>query len=279
MSVLGRFILFRKVAQFLAPKSRSLVDQVNLSSFNSLDLDEAVNSLKQDGFYGNVVLPPEILQQLLEFTVSHPCYGDAEHQNGFLIHQKLEAEKRANKQFSIAQYFNTNVNCTVLNKLKTDTLLLEIAAKYLGGKPVYTGSRIWWLFANKNYDPNKVINFFYYDLDDYRSLRFFFYLNDVDDENGPHIAVRGSQVHKKLIHILSPIKRKSDRDIIDFYKPENIVTFCGKAGWGFAEDTFCFHKATAPIKRDRLMLQLQFALWDYGNHNDFAPPEKLKNLL
>lgn len=279
MSILGRFSIFRRIAQFFAQEWESLEEEIECSIFQSIHLSEVVGSLKRDGFYDNIILPPQILSELLTFSENYPCYGDAEHQNGFLIHKKLEAEKRANKEFSMAQYFNTNIDCTVLNRLKTDPLILEIAAQYLGGKPVYTGSRIWWLFANKNYDPNKVINFFHYDLDDYRSLRFFFYLNDVDYENGPHIAVRGSHIHKRLIHIISPIKRKSDQEIIDYYQADNLTTFYGKAGWGFAEDTFCFHKATAPIKRDRLMLQLQFALWDYGNHNDFAPPEKLKNLI
>jgi len=279
MSILGRFLIFRRIAQVFAQKWYSLEENVNRSIFQWIQPSEVVDSLNRDGFYGNIILPPSILYELLKFSKSYPCYGDAEHHNGFLIHNKLEAEKIANKCFSMAQYFNTNVNCPVLNKLKTDPLLLKIAAQYLGGKPVYTGSRIWWLFVNENYNPNKVINFFHYDLDDYRSLRFFFYLNDVSYEDGPHIAVRGSHIHKKLVHIVSPIKRKSDQEIINYYQSSNINTFCGEAGWGFAEDTFCFHKATAPVKQDRLMLQLQFALWDYGNHNDFAPPHKLKNLV
>lgn len=279
MSVLGRFSIFRRIARIFAQKWESLEEEIDHSIFQSLNLHEVVGSLNRDGFYGNIVLPQQILSELLKFSENYACYGDAEHQNGFLIHQKLEAEKIAKKQFSMAQYFNTNIHCAVLDKLKTDPLLLEIAAQYLGGKPVYTGSRIWWLFANKNYDPNKVINFFHYDLDDYRSLRFFFYLNDVDCDNGAHIGVRGSHFRKKAVHLLSPVKRRSDQEITNYYKPENITIFCGEAGWGFAEDTFCFHKATAPIKRDRLMLQLQFALHDYGNHNDFAPPERLKSLI
>lgn len=86
-------------------------------------------------------------------------------------------------------------------------------------------------------------------------------------------------IKKKLAHILSFFRRRSDQGIVEDYGAENVVPICGPAGFGFVEDTFCFHKATPPTRRDRLMLQIQFALNDYENNNDLVDSSLLKNIF
>ena len=144
-----------------------------------------------------------------------------------------------------------------------------------------TGTRIWWLFVvnEQAYDLNMGAYFFHYDIDDYRCLKFFFYLTDVDLSSGYHVCVRGSHKKKKLAHILSLFKLRSDREIIDYYGEKNLVPICGETGFGFAEDTFCFHKATPPTSKDRLVLQIQFNTKDYNNSNDFVDPRLLHRCL
>lgn len=62
------------------------------------------------------------------------------------------------------------------------------------------------------------------------------------------------------------------------YGADKIVTFVGKAGTGFAEDTYCIHQGTPPTQRDRLILQLQFAINDYGVQSDIKDPAIMENL-
>lgn len=278
MSVFGRFYFFRFLSVSFSQNQALATKQS--SSFESLDTEKIVKTLRQDGVYSGIKLPQFILEQVLDFAYKTECYGDAEHHLGFFYYQKELAEKACSKAFNLAQYFNVDTHCPAIARLSKDPLLLEIAQSYIGAKPVYTGSRLWWIFAveQAEYNPNKVVSFFHYDLDDYRCLRFFFYLTDVDLNSGPHVCVLGSQNHKKFTHLLSPIKRRSDQEIVNFYGKERIVTLRGKAGWGFAEDTFCYHKATPPLRRDRLMLQVQFALKDYGVHHDRAQPSLLKKI-
>ena len=118
---------------------------------------------------------------------------------------------------------------------------------------------------------------FHYDLDDYRFLKFFFYLTDVDDKSGPHICVRASHKYKKFSHILLR-KRETDREIIDSYGEESLVTICGEAGFGFVEDPLCFHKGLTPTHKDRLLLQIEFATTDYGMQNDYRDISALQVL-
>lgn len=196
------------------------------------------------------------------------------------------------KKIFRGDYFNSSLLCPAIKKLASDPKLLEISAKYLGGEPVLTGSRLWWLFSvneqnqgllledmrflSLKENPREGAYFFHYDLDDYQFLKFFFYLTDVDLSSGAHVCVRSSHKKKKLAHLLSFFRRRSEQDIIDYYGADNVVPICGAAGFGFAEDTFCFHKATPPNLKDRLMLQINFALNDYGNRNDLVEPALLK---
>jgi hypothetical protein len=39
---------------------------------------------------------------------------------------------------------------------------------------------------------------------------------------------------------------------------ENEIMIEGEAGTGFVQDTSCYHRATPPIQRDRLMLAVRF---------------------
>ena len=48
------------------------------------------------------------------------------------------------------------------------------------------------------------------------------------------------------------------------------------AGTGFAENTLCIHKGSTPRATPRLLLQLQYALFDYGAMNDHVDRDRLR---
>lgn len=263
----------------------------NDSIFKNLNTNDIVESLTKDGFYLGIKLPENILQELLSFASSTDCYGNGKYQIGFAYAEKEKAEEKCGS-FIRGTYFNTSLLCPAIKKLATDPKLLDIAAHYLGGEPVCAGTKLEWLFSLNEQNQRVLLKdmnflslksntrsgtyFFHYDLDDYNCLKFYFYLTDADLFSGVHFCVRGSHKKKKLAHILSIFRRCSDEQIIDDYGAENVVPICGAAGFGFVEDTFCFHKVTPPSRRDRLTLQIQFTLNDYG-HNDLVDPSLLKN--
>ncbi|MEO1429743.1 MAG: hypothetical protein AAFV71_11895 [Cyanobacteria bacterium J06633_8] len=251
------------------------------SIFQPIDTEAIAKKLKKDGSWGGLKLPQHILKEILQFTISTECYADSYPNFGFKIFQKNQAEQKCQFRFNQAQYFNTARMCPAIQKLTSDPLLLEIASKYLGTKPIFTGTRLWWIFPvdEASYNPMRIASYFHYDVDDYNSLRFFFYLTDVDINGGSHIYVRGSHKNKKFVNLLSPFKRRSDEEIASYYGEENIVSICGEAGFGFAEDTFCYHKATRPKAKSRLILQIQYAMNDYGVHNDIVDDSQLRNVF
>ena len=116
-------------------------------------------------------------------------------------------------------------------------------------------SQIWYTFPQES--KAKHHNFgFHYDIDDYRFLKFFFYLDDVDENTGPHVIIESSHKESSIFKFFN--RRISDEVAESKYK-NKIKVMLGKPGQGFAEDTFCYHKGTYPLKR-RLILQVQFGI-------------------
>lgn len=275
-----KWLLMRKISRF--QYGRTLMRYLSHSSqlhqssfigrdsvFNPIDIDEAVRQLKTEGFYLGLKLSKELVEEILEFAHTNPCYANRKSNLGFYYHQKTEAEIQTKKDIKVGCYFNTAQLCPAIYKLQNDSQLLAIATQYLEREPIHQGNQLWWSFAGESseWQRRQTAQMFHYDLDDYRFLKFFFYLTDVDDKSGPHICVRASHKYKKFSHALLR-KREKDRDIIDYYGQESLVTICGKAGFGFVEDPLCFHKGLTPTHKDRLLLQIEFATTDYGMQND-----------
>ena len=278
MSVLGRFLIFRSFAQSLKKPHQQTYD-LDSSVFEPVDTEVIYQKLIHDASWGGLKLPQSIVESILKFATGTECYGNSNPDLGFKISQKDQAEQESQCVFNFAQYFNVAKMCPVIEKLATDPMLLKIAGKYLGREVICTGTRLWWIFPEAVYDPMTIAGNFHYDMNDYHSLMFFFYLTDVDINGGPHIYVRGSHKNKNFTSLFSPFRCRSDKYVADYYGKENIVTICGESGYGFVEDTFCYHKATIPKEKNRLMLQIQYAINDYGIHNDFIDTSILKNIL
>ncbi|MCG6137600.1 MAG: phytanoyl-CoA dioxygenase family protein [Nostoc sp. LLA-1] len=280
ISTLSRFIFFRNLVKKLSKIPELNHYDLNKSLFQEIDVEQAVNSLNKYGCYLGIKLPKIISQEIIMFALSTDCYGNLDSKCGFLYSQKKQAEEKNKAPFSIATYFNVDILCPVIKRLSNDPAIRMIAAKYMKTEPIFTDARLWWTFPvdEINYDAGKTASFFHYDQDDYSCLRFFFYLTDVDLQSGPHICIRGSHTKKKITQIISLTQRK-DQEVLDYYNHEDVLTICGEAGSGFIEDPYCFHKATRPILKDRLVLQLRFASRDYGVLKSSADPSLLKNIF
>lgn len=284
-----RWLLMRKIARFKTGRtimifllksskklSSSVVNESN-SCFTDVNVDDVVNTLKTEGLYLGINLPQEIVKEIVEFAYSTVCYGNRKTNMGFFYHQKEQAQLKSVKSFIIGSYFNTSLLCPAIKKLQNDPKLLAIAARYLNAQAVHQGNMMWWSFSGETtyHQKSQAAQLFHYDIDDYRFIKFFFYLTDVDDQSGPHICVRGSHNKKKLSYLWLR-KRETDEEIIDYYGSESLVKICGKAGFGFVEDPLCFHKGITPTDKDRLILQIEFARTDYGMQHDFRASSLLK---
>ncbi|NJK55677.1 MAG: hypothetical protein HC939_06615 [Pleurocapsa sp. SU_5_0] len=273
MFVIARLPWGRNLGEFFY-RDRYLTQKQNYygtkvsSIFKDTDSEKAVKLIKQDGYYLGLQLSQPILKEVLEYAYTANISIDGKRGFEFKYSNKNQAAKQYNCQIITANYLAINSECLAMQKLSNDPKLREIATKYLGKEPVLVRSQMGWTFigskqayAQKGETGIPTLRF-HYDLDDYRALKFFFYLTDVDSLSGSHRCVAGSHKKRKLLHYL--VRSQSDQKIADYYGLESVVNICGRAGFGFAEDPFCFHRGSPPTTAPRLMIQLEFALNDYG---------------
>jgi hypothetical protein len=268
MYVFGRFSLVRSFMVWLnSQRSSSPALSSSPRVVDTVNVDDVVHKIREDGYCPNLNLSPEILQQLLTFSSLATCYGDGKSAFPFHYSERETAQQRADRPFRLARYNHALSASSALKALASDPQLVDIARKYLRTEPVLISARMWWSLAGSPADKTQQKEAgqnFHYDIDGYRGLAFFFYLTDVKPSAGPHVYVRGTHMKKALRHIVSLHKARTDEEIDKTYGPENQVLLCGPAGSGFAEDIFGFHKGADPEKDDRLIVQVRFGLRDYG---------------
>jgi hypothetical protein len=242
------------------------------SMFQDVDVDLVSSSVEQNGYFLGLNLPRNIAREILEFAYATDIIADCNPHRKFKYADREQVADKYNTNILVGNYATKDLQkCTAFNKLQTDSKLIAIAGKYLNSSPILVRSQMNWTFIGDEqayYDKGDIGTptvLFHYDLDDYRTIKFFFYLTDVNSSSGSHRCVAGSHHRRKLMHYI--FRGQSDRQIEEYYGAENIIDICGSAGFGFAEDPFCFHRGSPPVISPRLIIQLEFALNDYQMWN------------
>jgi hypothetical protein len=141
----------------------------------------------------------------------------------------------------------------IINIANSDKLL-RIAGSYLGCMPTISNLQLWWSFPGHG-EAEQAENF-HRDVDDWKFLKLFIYLTDVDDDSGPHVYVQKSCKHNRTL----PIRRYSDIEIEELFGKQNILPMLARKGEGLLEDTFGFHKGQLAKTKRRLLLQVQYSI-------------------
>jgi hypothetical protein len=266
MYTLGRFQIVRKLVLILS--RQAFLSQPNTGTLlDDISTETVASGLEAHGYYAGLQLPPEIVEKVLRFAETNAFYDDQNPEKFYTYQDFQQPEVRDRHKVLIGRYTNTVQDCPVINALQRDPQLLAIATKYLGRPPGHSDHRLWWSLANSVTDEHARVRSgqeFHYDLDDYRTISFFFYLKDVDTWGGPLMFIQGSHKKKKLTYLLSMFKARPQSDLLKFYCPDDFLEMRGLAGFGFAVDLFGYHRGKPPEKSDRLALQIRFALYNYN---------------
>jgi len=261
---------------------RMLMSKMDNTMFPDIDLNDFIENMKENGCCFGLKLPRKIVAEIERFAETNPAYAFRSEKQGFLNKDRKKAESIIDKEILLAQYFNLQKNCDAINKIVSDPVLNWIALKYLGCVPAYLGSVLWWTYpvTPSRDDQLKHAHFFHRDIDDFKFFKFFFYITDVDEGDGGHWLVPGS--HEKPPHIKLKdyfiTRRYEDDEIKEFYNKSNVIEVYGDKGVGFAEDTLCVHKGATPSKKPRLILHIQFGLFDLVPENDKRDKSELSSI-
>lgn len=250
----------------------TLQERMTESPFAGSDADEFVAQLNRDGCAFGLQLPADDLAEIRNFADDNTAYAFRDPAMGFHPDNVKAAERALSDEILLSQYFNVQRNCSVVERLARDPWLNLVALRYIGSVPRFAGVNLWWTYP---VTPNrqaqmKHAHVFHRDIDDFKFLKFFFYITDVESGDGGHWLVAGS--HRKSPHLQFKdrfvTRRFEDDEIADYYQGQEVLEITGQAGTGFAEDTLCVHKGSTPVKEPRLILQLQFGLFGLIPEND-----------
>jgi ectoine hydroxylase-related dioxygenase (phytanoyl-CoA dioxygenase family) len=193
--------------------------------------------------------------------------------------KKLNIQKPESVKF----YYNSQdiINNLNVQRILFDSSIIHFAQTYLNSYPVIDNISSWWSFPSAVPDKNAA-QWWHFDLERPKWLKFFFFLTDCTLENGAHCFVKGSHKNGGINWSLRKrgYERLSDQDVNNFFPKANIVDIVSKKGSLLIEDTRGLHKGRHLIKDNRFLIQIQYSSSSFGAIVDnFEMPELKNDLL
>jgi hypothetical protein len=222
---------------------------------SSFDARTHTGNLQRDSYSPGLRLAPRAIEHFVQLAHTLPL-----EENGRPLPPLDTVRNTLAQRVAIATVKGPSYDA-LIQALVGDPLLVDVVSSYLGYRPRYASPWLFWSFANGLSEAEREARYqtvkFHYDVHSYNFMYVNFYLLETDERTGAHALVRGSHRHKKWRHLLGSAKLSDDQALRD-YSADRVVVVSGPAGTGFFEDTSCYHKALAPLDRERLMLQIRY---------------------
>jgi hypothetical protein len=146
-----------------------------------------------------------------------------------------------------------------------DPVILSLVSLLLGGNCMVRHVSCWYSYPSAA-PSSEAAQLFHFDLDEFRWLKLFIFLSDVDHLSGPHVYIPGT--HKPYAKPDGLLKLGYSRitdDMMSRYHPvSSWETLTCKIGTMVLADTRCWHKGTSPIMNTRVVLQPEYSLSSFG---------------
>ena len=275
MKFISRFIFLRNLAARRNKACDSFIVNLNAkrAEVDSAPVKADVSPgkiaalMESDGYFQGLRLAPTAIDSILEFAGSNTCYANQNSNCGFNIHQLQDFRESFRGELKVASFKSPYKNCKTIADIVGDPLILEVAARYLGSPPVFLRAGLKYTFPCRATEADLIANaqVLHCDINDYKTVKVFFYISDVDLDSGPHIYLQGTHRDRRFRHQLLGQRCASvpDKALLETYGYHRLKTVCGEAGFGFACDPYTLHKGTVPRRHTRLMLQLEFGINTY----------------
>jgi ectoine hydroxylase-related dioxygenase (phytanoyl-CoA dioxygenase family) len=261
-------LLSRGVSALRKPEALAAHDGV-LGALTDAKRRTITESLDRDGYYVfDERLPDPICDRLLALAERTPAnaQGAGEATPGTDGDAMLVIDRATPRAVRYELTPADLVADSDVQALMADWSLLTVAQDYLRAAPVMDIVTMWWHTAFKDAPDARAAQFYHFDMDRPRWLKFFFYLTDVGPENGPHCFIRGSHrtggIKPELLS--RGYARLTDEDVAQHYAPDDHIRFTGRRGTIIAEDTRGLHKGQHVGQGDRLIFQLELTNTLFG---------------
>jgi hypothetical protein len=139
----------------------------------------------------------------------------------------------------------------------------ELARDHLGCEPVLAAIAAFW--TSPAGEPSS-LNSWHRDRDDFRALKVFIYITDVDEHSGAHQFIEGSH-NPGLADIFYTGNCRQVKGLDEYFKGR-IDTIVGPAGKTWAENTYGLHRGLRPTTRARCVLEYVYTQNAYPRHRE-----------
>lgn len=267
MKTLARFELMRDLAA-RSDDAPALPTGESRAFAPACSLAEIIATLRDDGYFVGLSLRPELTARLVARATAATCYAERDPARPLTIGAHGDVAPASAAPVHVASYFSQQEAWSEFQEVREDPWLAAIARAYLGCAPVYLRSELAWSFPKPGVTRAERVataQVFHCDINDFRTLKFFFYLTDVGLGGGPHAYVKKQPRPRTLRHqaMGQRVSAIDEAALLATYADNEVVTVCGPAGTGFVGDPYYFHRGTTPTETPRLLMQLELGCRRY----------------
>lgn len=237
-----------------------------LDPLASEEIEEAALGLRERGYYlYKHRVPQPICDRLLQFALTHPAtvrLRDGERRAA--ISTIYDPARPIGVRYDFAE--GDLINHPDVQALMADPAIIAAAQAYLGTEPVVDVVAMWWNTAFSDRPDSEAAQYFHFDLDRIKWVKFFIYLTDVTSDSGPHYFIAKSH---RTFGIPAPLLAKgyarlTDEEVSAHYPAQDFIEFAAPCGTILGEDTRGLHKGRNVHTGHRLVLQIQFSNSRFG---------------
>jgi hypothetical protein len=263
------FPIRRAIAWFIAGMSR----RAEQSGSDDLRIAEELES-EGFSFLHDLISPKQIIE--VKAYLSQLKCRDVTQLGATPSQTAFHAPEDAPKGCRRARFDEVDLlGCPHLLEIANDPRILGALQRVFRCAPTISIFEAWWSFAGIEQPGSGGAyqdQMYHRDLEDFRFAKLFIYLTDVDDAAGPHVFVRGSHA-KPMLMERRPLR---DQEILAAFGEEKVLTYRGKEGTAFLEDTFGVHRGSPPMSKHRLIFSVTYSLTALNPQSPRSPLARLK---
>ena len=264
----GRFYFFRVLYSFFrkyfdsfsvpeTPTSAFQNEQIVI--FKNIDSKMAVSEIKKKAVATGFNLPMEYVKEIYHYACSAICVRSGDDRKLFTFPEVIDG-KLSDGLPVVLGIVKEPMQCEAVDRIAREPRLLETCTRYLRCRPRKIEPRLFWSFIvdlspEERKDLWQTVEY-HFDVYGFNFMYANFYITDCDKLSGAHVMIDSSH-KKKPLRMLLHSAYQMEQSIFEYYGFERERVIEGPAGTGFVQDSSCYHKALAPVKSPRLLLQFR----------------------
>ena len=232
-----------------------------------MDLKMAIDEMRKNGYHiFSNLLSDQQIEKIVDFSKNNKCEWCSSNKNDEVNKDLNSIQFSENFIHGPRCDYNQNdlIKSNEIMDIVFDSSILNFAQEYLECMPKLDLLAMWWSFPFRQELKSEAAQMYHFDLDRLKFIKFFFYLTDVNDLNGPHCYVKGS--HSTWNDCIDRDGRYTDNEIRSAFGDEKLIEIKGKKGTIIAVDTIGIHKGKDLIEGERLLFQIEFANSLFGQN-------------